>query len=896
MIRGITAKLLIVIGVIFLASGVGVMLLADRYLTEIIDQFQLSVYAERTNSILSHLQRSNQRLEKTGLIEAYIDDFQESSLDYLERTYYQGSEWSVRPFVLTEDGTALLYPGLSKGDTSLSGTELARGAAADGAGDFTYNAKGKRYWCLFKHFSPWGWVVGYTMPLEVKYAVVGKFRRLFALVESGVSLAALILLAFMVNHLTRPIVRLTQVARAMADGDLDQEIEAESGDEVGVLAHSFRDMRQAIRQTISDLQNENVERRRAEEELGRQNEYIKTILESVTHPLYAIDVNDYTVKMANSASGIQTGDRRPCYSLIQGLEHPCQSAELSCPLAAIKQTGKPVMVDHLYHDPEGNRKYVEVYAYPVFDEKGVLTQMIEYVIDVTEKKTAQLQLVAEKERLAVTLRSIGDGVITTDTTGQVVLMNRVAEKLTGWESADAVGRPLEEVLRIVDERTEEPCVSLVERVMEHGQIIALGSNSVLISKDGAKRNIADSGAPILDANSEIVGVVLVFRDVSEQIQTEKELLRISKLESIGLLAGGIAHDFNNILTAVLGNVNLALFDQTLGERTAKLLHEVEKASLRARDLTQQLLTFAKGGDPVKETSSLKQVIVDSADFVLHGDAVACHFDIPADLWLVDIDRGQIGQVIQNIVINASHAMPDGGTIRISCENLASISELIPLAPEGSFVKISIADSGVGMPANVMEKIFDPYFTTKQEGSGLGLAISQSIIRKHDGHITLKSTPGGGTTFNIYLPAAEVESSQNIENHEEAVDRTAPIRILVMDDDEMVRGVVGAMLKQAGHEVDTAEDGQAAIKCYSEAMAAGEKYDLVIMDLTIPGAMGGKEAVQELLKIDPQAKAVVSSGYSNDPIMANCREYGFQATVTKPFQLQELLKVISRVTS
>jgi PAS domain S-box-containing protein len=511
--------------------------------------------------------------------------------------------------------------------------------------------------------------------------------------------------------------------------------------------------------------------------------------------------------------------------------------------------------------------------------------------DNAERLNAEKKLADEKEQLAVTLRSIGDGVITTNTSGKIVLLNKVAENLTGWSAREAAGRHLEEVFHIINEKTRETCENPVTKVVSSGQIVGLANHTILISRDGKERNIADSGAPILDSKSNIIGVVLVFRDVTEQIKTEKELLKVQKLESIGVLAGGIAHDFNNILVAILGNINLALFDKNLQDGTRKFLSEAEKASVRARDLTQQLLTFAKGGEPLKEISSLENVIKDSANFVLHGDKVASQFNIPEDLWLVDIDKGQISQVIQNIVLNASHAMPDGGSITITCKNVSSIADThSSLEVKGRFVKIIIQDMGIGIPSKIVDKIFDPYFSTNHDGNGLGLAVTHSIINKHGGHISVESTPGRGSTFTIYLPASG-ETETNLKESFAVSVTSTRAKILIMDDEEIVRTVAKEMLVQLGHEVELSIDGEQVIRLYKKAMDSNNKFDFVIMDLTIPGGMGGKEAVQGIIAIDSDAKVIVSSGYSNDPIMANCKDYGFCAAIVKPFQLQDLSKVI-----
>ena len=503
---------------------------------------------------------------------------------------------------------------------------------------------------------------------------------------------------------------------------------------------------------------------------------------------------------------------------------------------------------------------IELFSFPMKDEQGRVTGVIEYVKDITDRKRAEEQLHNEREKLFVTLHSIGDGVITADTQGRVAFLNGVAEQLTGWSQKEATGRPIAEIFHIINEKTGIPAANPVKKVLASGTI---------------------------------VGVVLVFRDVTEQKKREEELLKIKKLESVGVLAGGIAHDFNNILTAILGNISLADLYIEKEHKAHRLLKEAEKASIRAKDLTQQLLTFSKGGDPVKETASIKEVIIDSADFVLHGGNVSCRYAIGDDLWLVDIDKGQISQVIQNIVINARHAMPEGGSITISCENIPDIAKESALSlPHGRYIKITIADTGTGIPEKYLDKIFDPYFTTKHEGSGLGLAITHSIIAKHEGHIAVRSKSGEGTTFTIYLPASAKQISRDVKV--QAPGKAVRAVVLVMDDEEMILDLAKGMLTHFGHEVLQAKDGKEAIAIFREHCHSDYPVDVVIMDLTIPGGMGGEEAVKEILKIDPNARAIVSSGYANDPVMANYRQYGFKAAIGKPFEMARLRETIDAV--
>jgi len=401
-----------------------------------------------------------------------------------------------------------------------------------------------------------------------------------------------------------------------------------------------------------------------------------------------------------------------------------------------------------------------------------------------------------------------------------------------------------------------------------------------------------SVSPLMDATGNVLGGMCVVEDKTANKIIEEELFKAQKLESLGVLAGGIAHDFNNILTVIMGNVSLLSSKETLDSETTNSLKEVGNYTRRARDLTQQLLTFAKGGMPVKETASVSEMLKESVKFILRGSNVKCRFNIAKNLWSAGIDVGQINQVINNITINARQAMPNGGTVIIKAENtiIEGQQSAVPLN-KGKYIKITMQDQGTGISKDNLRNIFDPYFTTKKKGHGLGLATSYSIIKNHGGHIEVESELEKGTKFHIYLPA----TGENIpiSNKSRLKSVKSGKKILVMDDEEDVKSILGRMLKKLGYEVGFAKNATEALKLYKKAKIADDKFDLVLLDLTIPGEIGGKEALNLLFSIDPKVKAIASSGYSNDPIMSNYESYGFKGIIKKPFDLQELSNAINK---
>ncbi|MCJ7603349.1 MAG: PAS domain S-box protein [Desulfobulbaceae bacterium] len=746
----------------------------------------------------------------------------------------------------------------------------------------TYQLYGQKYMAFKKILTvPRGWTIYYSVPAgellsHVEKIVLSQLVMLF--VFFGV--VYFILQQSLNRYFSRPVRQIVKSLALYNSEKPGEVIEPEMSCDV----QEFSAIIDAINAMSAQVNSSNTKLRRSEEQS-------RLLLNSTAEAIYGLDTqgrctfcNRSFMQMMGYGSEAELLGQE-MHQLIHHSHADGRAYPLDKCLAHkgfLEGMGSHIDNEVLWR-ADGSSFAVEYWSYPIFQGDQIIGAVVTF-IDITRRKQAEEQLAEEKEQLAVTLRSIGDAVITTDTAGKIVLVNRVAEELTGWPQHEAGGRPLPEVFHIIDEHSRKSHESPVDRVIKNGAIVDLANHSLLIARDGTERAIADSGAPIRDTQGRIVGVVLVFRDVTQSRKIQEEAFKARKLESIGVLAGGIAHDFNNILTAIMGNISLA-GDMAVNDKQKSLLASAEKASVRAKGLTQQLLTFAKGGQPVTETSSISEVIRESAGFVLHGSNVACSFVIPDNLRLVNIDRGQISQVIQNIVLNAKDAMPEGGNIEIVCENYrCSPGDHLPL-PEGEYVLINIRDTGTGIPPEIIDKIFDPYFTASEHGQGLGLAVTRSIIAKHGGHVGVESKVGAGSVFTIYLPVSE--DCGKMQNEDAAAWQSSTGRVLIMDDEEIIREVMKTMIQQLGYGVLAAGDGQEMLAMYQQAAEAGKPVDVVILDLTIPGGMGGKEAMKKLLQKYPQARAVVVSGYYNDPVMADCASYGFKAAVAKPFQVEEL---------
>ncbi len=529
----------------------------------------------------------------------------------------------------------------------------------------------------------------------------------------------------------------------------------------------------------------------------------------------------------------------------------------------------------------------------------------DHLEDLVNERTVQLKIInqrleqeiadhkrsEQKAELAYTelnqiFNAAGDGMCVIDREFKIFRVNEVFCSFFGLKRDEAVGKNCFEIFQ--HHLCHTPDCPLARILSGEEQF-----ETEMECENGIKRIFLLTAAPLHKPNGELIGVVENLKDISERKRMEQELLRIQKLESTGILAGGIAHDFNNLLTAIIGNLSLLELYAKSGRGIFEVLEETKKASQQTKHLTQQLITFAKGGLPIRKNVFVSQLLKDAVSFTLSGSRIRCEPAIADDLWWAELDAGQIHQALSNLIINADQAMPQGGIIKVSAENVMVKPETNLPLEEGRYIKISVKDKGIGIPKEDLPKVFDPYFTTKQKGSGLGLAITYSIIKKHGGYITLGSEVGVGTTFTIFLPALEKEIFVPKEVVEERL-YTGKGRILLMDDQPGVRDTTGQMLNYLGYEVEVAKDGQEAIELYQKKKESGLGFDALILDLTVPGGMGGEEAVRKLHEIDPEVKAIVSSGYSNDPVISDFKRYGFNGVVAKPYEIKELSEVLDKV--
>lgn len=646
---------------------------------------------------------------------------------------------------------------------------------------------------------------------------------------------------------------------------------------VEVLATEIRhDGRPATLANVMDI----TDRKRAEEALRQSEARYRELFENASDIIYTHDLN------GNYTSANQAARRILGYSSEEILRLNYRDVVHPESLPAAEENFRKKFVNGIEATPpyevlvrskSGTPFWFEVTS-RVMRDKGVPVGVHGSARDITDRKRAEEALKESEEKYRVLVENANEAIFVAQD-GMLRFVNPQTVRLMGYSEQELTSEPFVKFIH-PDERA-----MVADRHVKRmqGEPIPSVYSFRVIDKAGNTKWVEISAVSIVWEGRPATLNFLV--DITFRRKMEEELVKVQKLESLGILAGGIAHDFNNIMTTILGNISLARIRSHSRNEASKSLMAAEEGCIRAKALTQQLLTFSKGGAPVKKTMHISQLIRTSCEFALRGSNARCEFSILDDLWPVDVDEGQIGQVLHNLMINADHSMPQGGVIHVRAENIPVTAGYgLPLA-DGNYIRLTIKDQGIGIPAEILPRIFDPYFTTKYKGSGLGLAISYSIIANHGGFMTATSEPAKGTTLYLYLPASQ--SEVNPPDDLEDIVPTGAGRILVMDDEKSIRDLASEILCLLGYEAVVAEDGAQAIELYRSSKESSTPFDAVIFDLTVAGGAGGLEALEKLRQMDPDIKAIVSSGYSNDPIMSDYRKYGFGGVIVKPYTVKQL---------
>lgn len=739
------------------------------------------------------------------------------------------------------------------------------------------------------------------------------YRPLYSII--AISLLSLIFiiavslfLVFTISErITSPLATMLKASDQISNGNFDINLPVSVQDEFGVLKNSFNKMAGKLSEIVSDLEEnrkkykyifDNVGVALFEEDYSEIYEKfrklkkdgvekLETLIESnpdiireMAESIKIVDVNNQAVKMYSADSKEH---------LLTSLHNIFSDNSLD----AFKEQLIALYDGKTFYSCESvnrnvNNQEIDILLSIFFpkdseESKKVLVS----IMDISRQKQTEKYLSEEREKFAVTLSSIADGVIATDIYGNIVLINNEAENIISYNKKECTGKKIYKLLDIYSETN-----GIKENLWERLKKNYTKSNDLLLKdKNGVIKNISEASSIIKDEDNNTIGYVFVFRDITDQLKIEKETNNLQKLESIGILAGGIAHDFNNLLTAIMGNITLSKMQLEKDNEIYQMLEDAEKASKRAQTLTMQLLTFSKGGKPVKESIDVDALIKESLSFVLTGSNVISEYETLDEISNIFADAGQISQVFNNLFINAKQSMPDGGVIHVSCSNYFS-NGIEGAHKKGSYVKVIIKDMGCGIPENLLNKIFDPFFTTKETGSGLGLATTFSIIQQHDGYIHGGNNPDKGAFFEILLPSSD-EKQSFIENESEVHDFSGG-KILILDDESIVLDVSRKILNQLGFNVTAVKTGEEAHKEYLRSFNDDDAYKLVILDLTVPGGYGGAELLKDLQKINPEIKAIVSSGYSNNPVMSNYKNYGFKGIIQKPFTIEKISAVLKKI--
>jgi two-component system, cell cycle sensor histidine kinase and response regulator CckA len=789
------------------------------------------------------------------------------------------------PYLITSDGAFIVHPDSKRimkpapprGVNLLFDRALA---GFEGTGD-TVNSYGIAMLTSFRHLRCANWVLGVNLPADEAYAVVYRLRRYLVCGIAAGTLLTLGIVWLLLQRLTRPIVTITRQVEGM---DVTAQLTpladcTDSYSEIGTLRLAFNNLIETVQQQQLTLQQNEKKYR-----IVADNTYDWECWLSPERSFV------YSSPACQRITGYTDADFLDTPGLLERVVHPDDSWLFEEHLSRSEALVGVHEAEFRIVRHDGAIRWVAHLCQPIYDDNGCYLGLRCTTCDITDQKRSEQALRESEETLRHLMESMPVGVALIREDGSIDYVNHYFEALFGYSSAEipTAGQLYAHIYP--DPGHRETVVAELETTLAQAQANCTPVAPIEFDatcKDGAVRHII--------LNRQLFGSrrMIICTDITERESLQNERLKTQKLESLGVLAGGIAHDFNNILTGILGNISFGrmFLDETHSSFIP--LGHAEKASLRAAELAAQLLTFAKGGTPVKKAVQLPPLVEESMSLVLRGANVKGVIRIPDTLPAVEADEGQISQAFHNVILNAVQAMPEGGNLTVS----AQVVTLSPGNKEGlpprDYVMLSFADQGVGIPSAIRQKIFDPYFTTKASGTGLGLASVHSIVSRHGGRIEVSSEPAKGSVFTLLLPTAgKGAAAPAVGSEPAAVPVGGGERVLVMDDEALILDLASQLLGHLGYRVTACASGDRAIALYREAKEAGTPFHAAIMDLTVPGAMGGKEASQRILDIDPSARLIVSSGYSSDPIMAEYEKYGFRAAIAKPYKGQDLARVLS----
>ena len=627
--------------------------------------------------------------------------------------------------------------------------------------------------------------------------------------------------------------------------------------------------------------------KRAREDLLESEEKVRALLNATTEAALLVTI-DGIIKIANETaaqslkSPLEELLGRSIYDLMSG-EASERRRKWIQEIVKNKKTG--IFEDEM----EGH--FIEHSVYPVLNDKNKVTMIAIFAKDITKRRHAEERLKESEERFRSLVEESPFAIHITRN-GIILFSNATSMKMFGYgKRSEIVGRSMLDI--VAPQCRDEVWDKTIRR--ESGEGVINSYETTGLRKDGSEFPMQVTVK--LLSMAEGIANIAFFEDLTLRKLIEEELIKVRNLESIGTLAGGIAHDFNNLLMGVTGYMELARMQAPPESKAYSYLTEAEKIADHGKELTQQLITFSQGGEPVKKEVKIAPVLKNGSRFTLSGSNVKCEYLLPGNLHTIEADEAQLRQVIHNIVLNAKEAMPKGGTITIRAENATVTGEdIVPVSP-GDYVKIAIEDKGAGIAPENIPKVFDPYFSTKdmgiQKGMGLGLAIAYSIVKKHNGHIIVESIPDKGTSFIVYLPVyvKRPEASEKTE-----FGPAQKKRILFMDDEVFIRTIGNEILVHLGYDVTLTRDGNETVLVYKQEKRAGRPFDVVILDLTMKGGIGGKEVLREILSVDPDVRAIISSGYTDDPVLSDYVSFGFRGAITKPYNINQLREILKEVMS